>query len=138
MINNTYTDTINIYTITGDLPDIHVAEAVPQVGSCKYKFKYKAGKFIFEKIDNPFSDKIDFIVDQNYNLKFGYGHYKLNEKRTNLKMAGTIKINKKGNIVYIDNDSGHYQPNQEIFLNFINAISKKLLIKKYIMNNTIY
>jgi hypothetical protein len=114
----------NIYQITGDLTSIQLKHYVPQVGSCRYDISVENNKIIFNdiNINDLINTKIDFVVDENYNLLLGSGHFKLNKKQQQLKMAGGIMINADGKITYIDNDSGHYEPNTKRFIHFMNKI----------------
>lgn len=98
---------------------IRIKEKLPQVGSKLYNFEIKSCKFIIDK--NLYNKKIDFIIDDNFKLKFGIGHYKLNNKNETLIMAGNLIINKFGKISYISNDSGHYQPNHDQFNLFLKS-----------------
>lgn len=98
---------------------IKLKEKLPQVGSKHYFYKIEDQRIIIDQ--NLHNKKIDFIFDENLNLKLGKGHYKLNNKKDCLLMAGEIIINENGKIIYISNDSGHYQPNQDELECFINS-----------------
>lgn len=88
---------------------------VPQVGSKVKNFKTL----------NDIEENIlfDFIVNENGEIIIGKGHYKLNNKKKRLIFAGRLKI-KEGLIFYIDNDSGHYFPNEERLKLFYNILKK--------------
>ena len=90
--------------------DIHIeklrlVEHLPQVGSKKYVYKFENGLFVLE---NNFSEPIDYIINNDGEFLIGVGHYKLNKKGESLISAGRVMID--GKITYIDNDSGHYNP----------------------------
>lgn len=66
---------------------------------------------------------LDFIVDFKNNLKIGLSHYYLASDSDNVYAAGRLRVNHCGEIFYIDDKSGHYQPNKAEFktgLNFVN------------------
>jgi hypothetical protein len=65
------------------------------------------------------NDWTDFIIDTNYNLILGQGHYKMNKKSDFLFGAGRLKINKY--ITDIDLDSGHYIPTKDEILKVIDV-----------------
>lgn len=82
----------------------------------------------------------DFIIDKNGDLLIGKGHYKLNNKNTELYYAGKLmRVNDK--IIYIDNDSGHYEPTYKNLIDIKNILekndnfSKNLKIKYYTFYN---
>lgn len=110
---------------------VQIKERLPQVGSKSYQFEIISSKFIIDQ--NLYNKKIDFIIDDNLNLKFGIGHYKLNNKNETLIMAGNLIINNNGKISYISNDSGHYQPNHDQFKIFLKSsiLPQALFDKNY-------
>lgn len=115
------------------LNKINVKLPVPQVGSKKYNYFLDKNRITFID-DQPYNQKIDYIINDDSLLLFGKGHFKLNEKKDSLLMAGEIIINKKGKITYINNNSGHYQPTEEEFKSFFNELKdnyQELLIKKF-------
>lgn len=112
----------NVKHITGTLPTIELKHKLPQIGGMKFMFNIIDDHIVFTK-DHNWSlitdTKIDFVIDDDYNIHFGLGHYKLNCKKETLRMAGSVKVNNRGKIYYIDNDSGHYEPDPELFESFI-------------------
>lgn len=87
---------------------LNCAEMLPQVGSALFDFDFSNNTFY----NHPLS-KVDYIITNDFNFLIGRGHYKLNKKKNTLISAGVLKINKEGKICYLDNDSGHYNPNQK-------------------------
>jgi hypothetical protein len=86
---------------------------VPQVGSRIFPYESDAENIFFSN-----EDKVDFIVDEEGFLRLGRGHYKMNQKKDCLYMAGRLLI-RNNKIVYIDNDSGHYEPPEQAFRAFL-------------------
>lgn len=103
------------------LEKIELIEHLPQVGAKKYPFEIVSDRLVLYSLNNTklHNKIIDFIIDDNYNIKFGKGHYKLNEKNTTLRMAGEIMINNDGKVIELNNFSGHYQPSRNLFQYFI-------------------
>jgi hypothetical protein len=60
----------------------------------------------------------DFIIDQNGYLQTGRGHANIamNSKSEKVLSAGRIKLD-NGRVIRLDNQSGHYRPTYEEFLN---------------------
>lgn len=110
---------------------VTLKEKLPQVGSKFFDYIIDMDRIFLSS--NQYNQKIDFIVDIDGNLKFGIGHYKLNNKKETLLMAGDLIINENGKINQISNDSGHYQPNPVEFIKFINSfiIPKSLFEKDF-------
>jgi len=111
----------NIFHITGDLKTVKLKFYVPQVGCDKFNFIFNNNVFEFMN-KNIIDHKIDFVVNNNYEILLGIGHFKLNNKESDLKMAGTVIINEIGRITYMDNDSGHYEPNKLLFNIFVKKL----------------
>lgn len=53
--------------------------------------------------------RFDFVVTANGELKVGSGHYSLSGEAQGVQAAGQIKLF-KGELMEINNASGHYQP----------------------------
>jgi hypothetical protein len=53
--------------------------------------------------------RFDFVVTEAGELKEGNGHYNLSGEAQNVQAAGQLK-NFKGEVMEINNASGHYQP----------------------------
>jgi hypothetical protein len=124
----------NLYKYTGELQTINVAFNVPQLGSRRYKYDLvydKEIKIILNNIEELSGNTIDYVIDNEYYLHIGIGHWKLNDKKQTIKMAGTIILNNDGKILKISNESGHFNPDVKTFIEFINKI------KKYLNPNTI-
>ncbi len=107
--------------INKDLPILN-SSIIPQVG-------YKLFDYSFDYTNNVFihsfeSDIVDYIINNDMDLLFGKGHFKLNKKQETLISAGRMKIENGGKITYIDNDSGHYNPNKEHLEEIINILNK--------------
>jgi hypothetical protein len=99
-----------------NLPIISLNDAnrLPQVGSYVTEYLFDNDNY-FTDFDN--SKIYDYIINDNYDMIIGRGHYKMNKKKDSLISAGRVRINKK--IVYIDNDSGHYNPSEKHLLEVI-------------------
>ena len=87
---------------------LELVEQLPQVGSKNIVYNFDYENKIFLDIDTSI---YDYIINNEYKMFIGKGHYKLNKKVKTLVSAGRLKIDKK--IVYIDNDSGHYNPSKK-------------------------
>jgi hypothetical protein len=103
--------------INFNIETIELKLRVPQVGSLKIEFCLLNNAIYFFD-DKHYNKTIDYIVNLENEFLLGKGHYKLNNKNNLLKMAGEIKINEFGKIVYLDNNSGHYKPHSQLFNNF--------------------
>lgn len=66
---------------------------------------------------------MNFVVDHSGNLKLGKGHSFLANGHSVLA-AGTIKLDKQGNVRRIVNDSGHYQPTLADAVRYPKALGK--------------
>ena len=106
MLNLSYFDNERLQS----LEPIYLSEHLPQVGSMKINYMFDFHRAIF-LLEQPTSEPLDYIINNEYELLLGRGHYKLNKKRETLISAGRVIIDKK--ITYIDNDSGHYNPSNE-------------------------
>lgn len=96
---------INLKDFSQHLPYIKLKEKVPQLRSFSLEYSFNNGFNII------LQDWTDFIIDTNYDLIIGQGHYKMNKKSDFLFGAGRLKINQL--ITDIDLDSGHYIPTVE-------------------------
>lgn len=101
---------------------LKLVEYLPQVGSFEIDVDYLSESNIFlfnESVDSNKYEHIDetilydYIINTDYQLLIGRGHFKLNKKKEYLISAGRIGIGNNGRICYIDNDSGHYLPSFE-------------------------
>lgn len=101
-----------------DLDLITIKFNVPQVGFEKVEYKT-----LLDVEDTLY----DFIINENGELMIGRGHYKLNRKSHKLYFAGRLKI-RNGLIYYIDNDSGHYVPQEKDLNNICKAMMKSGII----------
>ncbi len=101
---------------------IAVKEPLPQVGSNKLEYS---------NLSDVNDGVYDFIINNDKELLLGRGHWKLNKKNTTLYFAGEVEF-KKGEIIMVNNNSGHYQPNQNELNNII-----ELLIENDVINPTI-
>lgn len=66
---------------------------------------------------------VDFVIDSTGSLCVGYGHSFLGRGKV-VFAAGTIKINRNGQIRLITNESGHYQPTVKETITYINRLKK--------------
>jgi hypothetical protein len=65
---------------------------------------------------NNIYNNIDFIVDENFYLNLGYDHEILANNANFVRAAGTMLLDKNGNVIELTNKSGHYKPTiQEAF-----------------------
>ncbi|KAA2222935.1 DUF6443 domain-containing protein [Chryseobacterium sediminis] len=67
--------------------------------------------------------RFDFVVTKSGDLKVGSGHYYLSGEANNVQAAGQIRLH-NGQIVEINNVSGHYAPSAQEAQNFPSIISK--------------
>lgn len=88
------------------LEPIKLIEPLPQCGKGLIEFEFDTVFVLSPIYRNVY---LDFVIDRDYNLLLGYGHYKLNKKADYLLGAGRVVIDDL--IYYIDNDSGHYPNN---------------------------
>lgn len=108
---------------------------------------YKNGKtYTTAELDKENLDAI-WVLDKNENLYIA--PYIDRERGTNLQHSffvkdtegvglpiaagGHIKVNEKGKISYIDNMSGHYQPNKDQFLLAVFALYKKNILDENVI-----
>lgn len=56
---------------------------------------------------------LDFIINDNHELFLGFAHCCLSNNANFIYGGGRIKINQNGEIYFLDNMSGHYQPQLE-------------------------
>lgn len=61
--------------------------------------------------------EVDFIIDENGNLKVGRGHSYL-ANGADVQAAGKLKVDADGNVRKITNESGHYTPTAEQVKNY--------------------
>ena len=104
---------INLKEYSDKLPLITLKEKVPQLGSFSLNYTFDN---TFDIILNEWTD---FIIDTNYNLIIGQGHYKMNKKMDYLFGVGRLKIDKY--ITDVDLDSGHYIPTKNEMLKVIDV-----------------
>lgn len=99
-----------------NLKDLQLKTQAPQVGKQKYRTSVENEKI--NVLDNKFlpNHKYDYVVDLDGEIHIGDGHYKLASKATAIKAAGEIIIDSNGKVVYLNNESGHYEPSKEDLL----------------------
>lgn len=85
--------------------------------------QFDNGKVFFNQT-GAYYKKLDFVVDFKNNLKIGLGHYYLSSNSDNVYAAGRLIVNHCGEIFYIDDKSGHYQPNKAGFKTGLNFVSQ--------------
>ena len=105
---------------------------LPQVKSSIINYNIIDGKIIGLDDDRLY----DFIINIDGDLIIGKNHTKLSNKSKYVLFAGEIKL-KDGKIYYINNNSGHYQPNLLETMKFIlyfktyNILSKNLIVEYF-------
>ncbi|WP_160143455.1 LamG-like jellyroll fold domain-containing protein [Chryseolinea soli] len=77
-----------------------------------FAFTIKDGKIKFADKNNG-KGLYDFVITEKGEFKIGRGHYTLSGEAASVKGAGQIHIDSDGKIDYIDDYSGHYQPNKQ-------------------------
>ncbi len=88
------------------------SDAVQNAGKA-LNFTVDKGSIIFKNGDNK-AGFYDFVITEGGELRIGNGHFALSDQgQTGVKGAGEIYVNESGKIGLINNNSGHYQPNQE-------------------------
>ena len=94
-----------------DIPDISLKTNAPQINRTgRFDTEVLNGKVkVLDTRFEPFK-LYDYIIDTAGNLIVGGGHYKLSSKAGTIKAAGELKIDNNGKIIYINNESGHYEP----------------------------
>jgi hypothetical protein len=117
------------------LEDIYAKSYLPQVGSRRYKFYILNNKIISDEI--PDNVLVDYIVLPNGGFIIGKEHYKMSDKAQVVKAAGEIKI-LNGKIIYISNESGHYQTTKEELTRIVDAFNKEKLLDNNIVINYLY
>jgi hypothetical protein len=81
------------------------------------KISLKNGLIVDEKgiiYSSPGNEVQDFVVTKDSKLHIGYKHQHLSEGNEPVLAAGGIKI-KNGQIVSVDNNTGHYRPTEQEF-----------------------
>ncbi len=99
---------------TNELPTMTIApeDKLPQVGSKFFDYDIMNQSIIFKDGKRRDGDLLDFVINDKGEFLIGGGHYKLAKKSDTTKGAGELKIDDQGKIVYINNESGHYKPQQ--------------------------
>ncbi len=62
---------------------------------------------------------LDFVITKNKDLRIGYKHYYLSNESSFVYGAGRLHINSSGEILNIDNYSGHYHANKKDLMNSV-------------------
>lgn len=96
-----------------NLKDIQLKTNVPQVSRGKFKTDIVDDKITVFSNDFKPNTKYDYVVDVNGDVLIGDGHYKLASKADVVKAAGEIMIDVNGKVIYLNNESGHYEPSKE-------------------------
>lgn len=96
---------------------------IPQVGYQQFTFQITDGNIIcdFENVI------VDFVVSAIGELLLGHGHYKMSGKSDEILFAGRLMITNK-KIVYIDDDSGHYEPSYSDMTECVDFFNNKDLL----------
>lgn len=101
---------------------IQLVENLPQVGSFVVDI-YKIDKYNITIDCNYFNRRIDYLINIDGEFILGHGHYKLSKKNKHIIIGGEVTINSNGKIIYINNNSGHYQPSIDKFKEFYNYLT---------------
>lgn len=96
-----------------NLKDISLKTNAPQVSRGRFKADIVDDKITVFSDDFKPNTKYDYVVDVNGDILIGDGHYKLASKADNVKAAGEIMIDNNGKVIYLNNESGHYEPSKE-------------------------
>ena len=99
-------------------------------------FQLDNGKLFFNQPE-AYYKKLDFIVDCKNNLKIGLSHYYLASNSDNVYAAGRLIVNHCGEIFYIDDKSGHYQPNKAEFKTGLSFVSQFVNIDNLLKSDII-
>lgn len=98
---------------------IPAKSTAPQVGE-SLGLTVKEGNI---SIGGNANGRFDFVVTKSGDLKVGSGHYYLSGEASNVQAAGQIRLH-NGQIVEINNVSGHYAPSAREAQSFPSIISK--------------
>lgn len=124
-IENHFNEQLNV----SDLENISVKSRVPQVQLNKKIYTPKIdNKIIVDDREFKSYKKYDFIVTVDGQLIVGDGHYKLSKKANEIKGAGELIVDDDGKIIYLSNESGHYQPTNNDLKNVANKFNKLSLL----------
>lgn len=77
---------------------------------------------IYFKRAFAYHKKFDYILDVNNKFHIGLGHFFLIQNAPYVLAAGRLSINTLGLLSYIDNKSGHYQPNMDEFIKSLDEL----------------
>ena len=66
--------------------------------------------------------KLDYVLDVNNKFHIGLGHFFLIQNAPYVLAAGRLSVNTLGLLSYIDNKSGHYQPNMDEFIESLDKL----------------
>jgi hypothetical protein len=101
--------------LVAKIPSITLKSTAKQPDAKTFDFTMEGGQI-------KFADKTkgegmyDFVIMEAGELKIGEGHYGMSGEAASVKGAGRIYINSSGKIDYVDDYSGHYQPNRQELL----------------------
>ena len=88
---------------------------------------------IYFKRAFAYHKKLDYVLDVNNKFHIGLGHFFLIQNAPYVLAAGRLSFNTLGLLSYIDNKSGHYQPNMD---EFIKSLDKLKLFLDFSLINT--
>ncbi|WP_445669782.1 hypothetical protein [Paenibacillus sp. FSL R10-2199] len=100
-----------------------VSKKLVQIIQNRYPNEIQQGKnfeYVLENGQIKIRDgikEVDFIIDENGNLKVGRGHSYL-ANGADVQAAGKLKVDADGNVRKITNESGHYTPTAEQVKNY--------------------
>lgn len=119
-----YLLTYESYVPTEKLPDLDIDLPVPSVGTKKFDTLIEDEKVIVLSDEFKPYQLYDFVVTTDGYLYIGIAHYKLASKAKKIKAAGELKINDKGKIIYLNNESGHYKPTHNHLKSIVNVFQE--------------
>jgi hypothetical protein len=77
---------------------------------------------IYFKRAFAYHKKLDYVLDVNHKFHIGLGHFFLIQNAPYVLAAGRLSVNTLGLLSYIDNKSGHYQPNMDEFIESLDKL----------------
>jgi ATP-dependent Clp protease adapter protein ClpS len=119
-------DKINFIDLRGKISAtlglIKMKNWLPQPRTIKYDLSVVNGKLSLDSVVQD-GEIVNYIVDGDFAMHFGKGCFHMGLKACDVVMAGVTKI-RGGKICYINNDSDHFEPEYEKFVEFVKQIRK--------------
>lgn len=114
-----------------NMPDISAKMDIPNIGTKVYRdIEVDNDKISINSDDIKPHKKYDFVILGDGTMLIGYGHYKLSNRANTIKAAGELMLDDYGKIVYLNNESGHYEPTVENLKDIENKFREKNLLNK--------